>query len=284
MEMNNTLKKENSFHTFHDIYFSSLSALSIANILVNGFIFTIVFYKKNLRKTISNIIIANLLLTVMFVNLIAVLYNFQVTNVKAEVIQKAIIPFFMTLIVMAIDRFLCIRFPFQYQNLSHRKSITVIVVAIWFPFFFVWFPITVSVNTFNLDLAEIIITISAMVILVIANTYVYIVAVCHHRKISTQTNFGKSSTTISLRKSATIGVWRSLLISFLLTVSFIVGFTMNLVIRIFQTTQQISMEKLIWLNRINYPILNLMSTMCPIICVALNKSLRKAVRTIIWRR
>ena len=285
MEVNNTLKKETRFRAFQEIYFSISYALLIANFLVNGFIFTIIVCKQSLRRTLSNIIIANLLLTMMFVNLIAVLYNFQVTNVKAEMIQTAILPFFMALIVMAIDRFLCIRFPFQYQNLSYRKSITLIVVTIWFPFF-VWFPITECVNRyeFNLDLTEIVITISAMIILIIANTYVYSVALCHHRKISTQKKLRKSSTENSFQKPSSSRIWRSLLISFLLTASFIVGFTMNLVIRILRLADQISLEKEIWLNRINYPILNLKNTVCPIICVALNKSLRKAVRTIIWRR
>ena len=119
-----------------------------------------------------------------------------------------------------------------------------------------------------------------MIILVIANTYVYTVAVCHLRKISMQTNFKKSSTNDSLYTS---GIWRSLLVSFLLTASFIVGFAMNLVIRILRITEQITLEKELWLNQINYPIMTLKCTVSPIICVALNKSLRSAVYTTICR-
>lgn len=282
MEKDVPLSKEDRFHGIGTEFINYFIVQSVLNILINGSVFIVIVWKRELRKTLSNIVIANFLLTLVFMNLLSVLYNSKLSSFKVVTIQTAVLPFFIALMVMAIDRFLCIRFPFRYEIFSYKKSIILITCVIWSPIV-IGFPTTLAGElNINGDLTEIVVTISTMVILVIANTYVYTVSVCHIRKISLQKTGCKSSRA-NWRETTSSGIWRSLLISFLLTATFIIGFTTHLVIRILQVTGQISLRKELWLNRINYPILCMKGMVYPIICVVLNKSLRKAVFVLICR-
>jgi hypothetical protein len=279
MQRNVTLlSKDDRYRALGTGFIHGLTTLSAMNILFNGFIFSIIVCTKKLRKTFSNIAIANFLLTLVFANLIAVLYNCHVTDIKVEVVQKAILPFFIALMVMAVDRFLSIRFPFQYEGFSYHKTIVLITLVIWSPII-IGFPITaVGEFEFDLDLTEIVVTLTAMVILVTANTYVYIVALHHLRTINVQISCCQQYTA-KWRKT-----WRSLLISFSLTAMFLCGFTMNLVIKILRVTGHMSLEKEMQLNRINYPIMTIKCFVSPVICVVLSKCLRKAVLAKVWRK
>ncbi|XP_066920584.1 5-hydroxytryptamine receptor 7-like [Clytia hemisphaerica] len=282
----------NNFHTFDNcslsrappqpvVFWNVVICISILIIISNAFLIILIFTQRKLRSRISNVLLVHLFASyIVSSSLILVM---KISPTRFRIIHRCIVAstgtMFLAMVLVTLDRFFAIRFPFRYSGKCHWKNILTSSVIIWLPS-----TLGFLVNL-NIDVYQVIFMFTAVLILLIANTYVYCVARRHAKKIRQQLktptplqqdcpDCTRTSSTRTKTSKQRLRVVKSAMGCFSLAFVMILGFLSTCIIKTLYITGTVNQCQYTDMRWLGLPFVVSNGLVCPVICLFFNKDLR----------
>ena len=164
------------------LFWNVVICISVPIIISNAFLIILIITQRKLRSRISNILLVHLFASY-FVSSSLILVM-KISPTRFNIIHRCIVAstgtMFLAMVLVTLDRFFAIRFPFRYSGKCHWKTILTSSIIAWLPSTLGFFV------DLNIDFYQVVFMFTAVLILLIANTYVYCIARRHAKKICQQ--------------------------------------------------------------------------------------------------
>ena len=247
--------------------------------VVNISIFCFVALNKTLNKNPSNLFLLSLFLSHIILGISGFIKAFRQSDYLINIIITSILAGFLSLVLVTIDRYVAIKYPFQHQKLTRFVAITVTFLVVWLPT-----SITIIyLLTLNLDikfsqiLCVAIILIAAMV-LISTNIYVYSIARTHIKRIkniNVETNQVRNQRRRKQRTMKPIYICATIVFTFLIT------WMPTLVVNFLVILNKLTLKEKIMTFTYTIPMASIDCIINPIIYVVFNRQIRVEIVKII---
>lgn len=243
---------------------------AILTLLVNLLLLILILKESKLRQKKANKFFINLLLVHCFLCIITLVSGFFTSSTKRIFKNGILIQMFLSLMIISIDRFMNIKYPFKYQRLR-TKHVSLIIVGSWIPSVTsIVLCVILGITAHHCVVICTILIVLASICLTVTNLNIFRLARHHSEAIAQQRTTHASKP----KSSETTNQLKVSLICFASVLSFILLWFPYFVHNILALANvyKIVDDKLFTLAVVKFALLN--SLMDPLLFIALNKDAR----------